>query len=257
MRYGNPSIRAALRELAGKGCRRLLVLPLYPQYAAVTTGSTVDAVAAELMTWRWVPEIRTIHHYHDDPAYIRALAASIREAWERRGAAGEAPLLLPWHPAALFPVGRSLLLRVPQARPPCRGGAAACPLKRWRGLFPVALRQGGVAEALHRQDHHGPRPGRPPGSSTWSAPASPPTAWRRSRRSTSRTAKSSCTPGASAIGYIPALNDRPDHIRVIADLVHRNLQGWVEPAGQWSEEKALQASAESRRRAEAMKAARG
>ena len=85
MRYGNPSVKSALHELADKDCRRLLVLPLYPQYAAVTTGSTIDAVAAELTTWRWVPEIRTIHHYHDDPAYIRALAASIREVWEREG----------------------------------------------------------------------------------------------------------------------------------------------------------------------------
>src|SRR3712207_7491876 len=82
MRYGNPSIRAALRELAGKGCRRILALPLYPQYAAVTTGSTIDAVAAELTSWRWVPEIRTIHHYHDDPGYIRTLAASIRRSEE-------------------------------------------------------------------------------------------------------------------------------------------------------------------------------
>src|SRR5436853_4002864 len=85
MRYGNPSVKSALRELAGKGCRRLLVLPLYPQYAAVTTGSTIDAVAAELVTWRWVPEVRTIHHYHDDPAYIRALAASIHEVLDREG----------------------------------------------------------------------------------------------------------------------------------------------------------------------------
>src|SRR4029079_2993778 len=52
MRYGNPSIPAARRELAEKGCRKILLLPLYPQYAAVTSGSTVDAVAAELATWR-------------------------------------------------------------------------------------------------------------------------------------------------------------------------------------------------------------
>src|SRR5205085_9162354 len=91
MRYGNPSIRSALRELAAKGCRRILVLPLYPQYAAVTTGSTIDAVAAELTTWRWVPEVRTVHHYHDEPAYTEALAASIREAW---AAAGQAEKLL-------------------------------------------------------------------------------------------------------------------------------------------------------------------
>src|SRR5688500_17924891 len=95
MRYGNPSLKAALRELAEKSCRRILVLPLYPQYAAVTTGSTFDAVSAELALWRWVPEIRFINHYHDDPAYIRALAASIREAWADGGPAEK--LLFSFH----------------------------------------------------------------------------------------------------------------------------------------------------------------
>jgi ferrochelatase len=60
--------------------------------------------------------------------------------------------------------------------------------------------------------------------------------------------------GGGRYRYIPALNDRPDHIRVIADLVHRNLQGWVESPAQWSEERARRDSAESRRRAEAMMA---
>ncbi len=66
MRYGNPSVASGLRELREKGCRRILLLPLYPQYAAATTASTVDAVTAELRSWRWVPELRTVHQYHDD-----------------------------------------------------------------------------------------------------------------------------------------------------------------------------------------------
>ena len=60
-----------------------MLLPLYPQYSAVTTGSTFDAVAEELTRWRWVPELRTVHHYFDRPAYVEALAASVREAWRR------------------------------------------------------------------------------------------------------------------------------------------------------------------------------
>ena len=84
MRYGNPSIAAGLQNLRRKGARRIIVLPLYPQYSATTTGSTFDAVSAELQTWRVVPELRFLNRYHDHPAYLDALAASIREAWSGR-----------------------------------------------------------------------------------------------------------------------------------------------------------------------------
>ncbi|NNE43855.1 MAG: ferrochelatase, partial [Gemmatimonadetes bacterium] len=85
MRYGNPSIQAALEELRAKKCRQILVFPAYPQYSAVTTGSTFDAVADVLKTWRWVPGLRLVSHYHDHPGYLRALAGSIRAAWEGAG----------------------------------------------------------------------------------------------------------------------------------------------------------------------------
>ncbi|MCB1802508.1 MAG: ferrochelatase, partial [Gammaproteobacteria bacterium] len=78
MRYGNPSIRSALEELRDAGVRRILVLPLYPQYSATTTASIFDAVTTELRGWRWLPELRFINHYHDEPAYIGALADSVR-----------------------------------------------------------------------------------------------------------------------------------------------------------------------------------
>lgn len=79
MRYGKPSIAQALREFQSEGIRRLVILPLYPQYAAPTTGTAFDAVARELMTWRWVPEIQFISHYCDKPLYIEALARSIKD----------------------------------------------------------------------------------------------------------------------------------------------------------------------------------
>lgn len=79
MRYGNPSIASALREFQTLGIRNIIVLPLYPQYASPTTGSTFDAIANELKTWRWVPELHFINNYCDNPLYIDALANSIRE----------------------------------------------------------------------------------------------------------------------------------------------------------------------------------
>jgi ferrochelatase len=85
MRYGSPSIAAAAAELVAKGCGRILLLPLYPQYAAATTASTFDAATDALRRLRAVPELRTVHQYHSEPLYVRALAASVREVWGRGG----------------------------------------------------------------------------------------------------------------------------------------------------------------------------
>lgn len=79
MRYGSPSIVNALREFQQMGITRIVVLPLYPQYGGPTTGSTFDAVAQELQRWRYVPELHFINHYYRTDAYIDALANSIAE----------------------------------------------------------------------------------------------------------------------------------------------------------------------------------
>ena len=85
MRYGNPSISNGLSSLAEAGVEHLIVLPLYPQYSATTTASTFDAVAQTFLQWRQLPSLRFVADYHDNPAYIEALAASIRESWTERG----------------------------------------------------------------------------------------------------------------------------------------------------------------------------
>ncbi|MCL5270124.1 MAG: ferrochelatase, partial [bacterium] len=85
MAYGTPSIGGALEDLRRRRCRRILVLPLFPQYSGVTAGSVFDAVAAALTRWRRVPELRFIADYHDDPGYIRAVAAGIRRFWRQEG----------------------------------------------------------------------------------------------------------------------------------------------------------------------------
>ncbi len=73
MTYGNPSIAAAVQFLAEQGVRRLLVLPLYPQYCSSTTGSVFDRTTSVLQRWRWLPETRFVNDYHDDAGYIDAL----------------------------------------------------------------------------------------------------------------------------------------------------------------------------------------
>ena len=95
MRYGEPAIGAVLSKLQQQGMERLLVLPLYPQYSGATTGSVADAVFASLGRWRWVPELRVMGAYHDDPRYIRALADSIRSYRETNGTGDK--LLISFH----------------------------------------------------------------------------------------------------------------------------------------------------------------
>jgi ferrochelatase len=77
MRYGNPSIRSRLAALAAQGCARILVVPLYPQYAAATSATVCDEVFRVLMDMRWQPALRVAPPWFDDPVYIEALAASL------------------------------------------------------------------------------------------------------------------------------------------------------------------------------------
>jgi ferrochelatase len=85
MTYGNPSIASAVRILLEQNVRRLLVLPLYPQYCSSTTGSVFDRTVQALERWRWLPEVRFVNDYYSDPGYLDALSARIREHWERAG----------------------------------------------------------------------------------------------------------------------------------------------------------------------------
>jgi len=78
MRYGNPSIAEKITKLKQDGCERILIFPLYPQYCASTTATVNDKAFEVLSSMRWMPAIRTVYAYHDEPVYIRALADSIR-----------------------------------------------------------------------------------------------------------------------------------------------------------------------------------
>ena len=87
MRYGGPSIADVVQGMLTQGVRKLVVLPLYPQYSGSTTGSTFDALAGDFTRRRWLPELRFVTHYHDHPAYIAALADSIRAYRAEHGSA--------------------------------------------------------------------------------------------------------------------------------------------------------------------------
>ena len=201
MRYGSPSIASGLQQLRDAGARRVLVLPLYPQYSATTTASIFDEVTHVLHGWRWLPELRFINHYHDDPAYIAAL-----EREHPRVAAGarqRGKLLLSFHgiPQDYFDKGDPISAN---ARKP-----GACWPRRW-----ICARISGPSASSRAWDHASgcsPIPTRP--CNSWPARASnpyrccarasPPTVSRPSRRLPWRTAASSWRPVGNVMSTSP------------------------------------------------------
>ena len=95
MRYGNPALSEVVEKMMQKGVRKLLVLPLYPQYSASTTASTFDALAKDFTKRRWLPELRFITHYHDFSPFIEAAAQRIEKHWDAHGRADK--LLFSYH----------------------------------------------------------------------------------------------------------------------------------------------------------------
>ena len=86
MRYGHPSVGEVFDAMMKDGVRRVLVMPMFAQYAAQTTAACFDAVARHQLTHRDLPALRTVHDYHDEPAYIAALATHLRRYWDEHGA---------------------------------------------------------------------------------------------------------------------------------------------------------------------------
>ena len=95
MTYGGPSLSETIEKLQGEGCTGFTVLPLYPQYSATTTGAIYDQVATIIRKSRNVPDISVVHDYWEHPRYIEALANSVREHWQKNGAAEK--LLMSFH----------------------------------------------------------------------------------------------------------------------------------------------------------------
>ena len=227
MRYGRPSIAAGLEELRKGGARQILVLPLYPQYSASTVASTFDAVAAELRRWRWLPELRFVNHYHDSPDYIAALAASVREYWSSHGEPDV--LVMSFHglPKEYFLAGDPYFCECHKTAR-LLADALHLPTQRWRLTFQSRL---GPKEWLKPYTDHtltalvkdGVRNVHVicPGFSADCLETLEEIAMEN--RATFLAA------GGAEYRYIPCLNDRADHINVLADLVAQHVQGWVLP----------------------------
>jgi ferrochelatase len=233
MRYGEPSIASGLAELRDRGARRLLVLPLYPQYSATTTASVFDAVTTELQRWRWLPELRLVNHYHDEPDYIAALADSVRRFQRQHGEPDR--LLMSFHG-----VPKRYLLA---------GDPYHCECQKTGRLLAHAL--GLVPEewALSFQSRVG--------REEWLRPSTDETLAQWGRQGV-RKVQVLC-PGFSAdcletleeiamqnretflkaggaeYDYIPCLNDGEVHINMLAGLVEQHCQGWPEASTDYNE----------------------
>ena len=228
MRYGKPSIANGLQELRDAGARRVLVLPLYPQYSATTTASVYDAVYDELQRWRWLPELRFINHYHDDPAHIQALADSVRTFQTEHGVPDK--LLLSFHgiPRDYFLAGDPYFCEC-QKTGRLLAAALGLPDDRWQLTF---------------QSRLGPK--------AWLKPYTDKTLVSLAKSGTKHVQvicpgfSADCLEtleevamqnrdiflkaGGEAYHYIPCLNDSAQHIDMMAGLVERHIQGWDAPA---------------------------
>lgn len=244
MSYGDPSIDDAIDRLLAKGARRLVVLPLYPQYSGTTTASVFDAVARKFNRLRWVPETRFINQYHDEPGYIDALVASIREFWREHGRGTR--LMFSFHG-----VPRSTLLR---------GDPYHCQCQKTARLVARGLELGDDEWVLAFQSRVG--------REEWLRPYTDETITQLANQGLGRldvvcpgfstdcletleeiamqNAELFQESGGNALHYIPALNARDNHLDFLADLIEKHLGGWPRSYG---------ADSESSQRAIAMGAA--
>jgi len=229
MRYGNPSMSAGLEALRQKGCERLLVLPLYPQYAAATTGSTWDALGDTLKTWRRVPDVRFVSHYHKHSGYINALANSVREYWAEHGRPDK--LLMSFHgiPQRYLDQGDSYHC---ECHATGRLLAEALDLKKddyivsfqslfgkeeWIKPYTDVTIQGLPAQGV--KTLHVICPG-------FSADC-----LETVEEIDAENREYFMEAGGESFHYIPALNWRDDHLDALTDVIVQHAQGWPEVSG--------------------------
>jgi len=227
MRYASPSTESRILRLRGEGCDRLLIVPLYPQYAAATTGSATDAVFSALMRLRWQPALRVAPPYYDDPVYIDALAASIRAHLAALDFAPEA-LIASFHgmPQRCLGAGDPYHCHVQKTSRLLRD-RLGWPVARWHTTF---------------QSRFGNEP--------WLQPYTSDTLVRLAQAGLKRLVivtpgfavdcletleelqienrRVFLATGGEKFTCVPCLNDSEHGMRVIKHIVRRELMGWVE-----------------------------
>lgn len=226
MRYGQPSIRSKMDELQKDGCEKILVFPLYPQYAAATTATVNDEAFKALLDMRWQPALRTVPRYHDDPVYIEALATSIRKHLAT----------LDWEPEMVLTSYHG----IPQSYFK-KGDPYHCQCYKTTRLLGDVLGWDKTKLMVTFQSRFGPE--------EWLQPYTDKTVERLAKEGVKRIAiinpgfVSDCLEsleeiageageeflhnGGEKFTHIPCLNDSEEGMRVLEHVVRRELQGWV------------------------------
>ena len=226
MRYGNPSIPAALRKLKEQNCQRILVVPMYPQYAASTTATVNDIVFAELQQMRNTPALRTIKHFHDHPGYIKALASNINDYWVKNGRPER--LLMSFHGLPQYTLEK--------------GDPYHCECLKTGRLLAEELGLQPEQYAISFQSRFG--------KAAWLQPYTTATLKQWGKQKIKRVdvvcpgfvadcletleeiamegREDFLHAGGGEYHYIPCLNERNDWMLALTDLVMDNLQGWLQ-----------------------------
>lgn len=226
MRYGNPSVDAALRELEQHNVRRLIVLPMYPQYSCTTTASVFDEVSRRLQHTRWIPEMRFINQYFERDDYIEALALSVRQHWD---AHGRADLLV----TSYHGIPRRYLLNGDPYHCQCHqtsrllADALGLEAHQYRVVFQSRV---GREEWLkpYCDETMKALPGEGVRSIDVLSPAFSADCLETIEEIDQENREYFLHAGGERFGYIPCLNDDEAHIDMLARLVHQHAQGWPE-----------------------------
>lgn len=225
MRYGKPAVADALAGLKRQGCDRILVVPLYPQYAASTTASALDAVGAAFAAMRNQPALRTVRHFHDHPGYIAALAQNVIDYWVVTGRPDK--LVMSFHGVPRFTLDK--------------GDPYHCECQKTARLLAEALKLAPDKYAVTFQSRFG--------RAEWLKPYTAEVLKDLGKQKLGRVdvvcpgfvadcletleeiaiegKTTFLTAGGQVFHYIPSLNERNDWLHALTDIVAKNLLGWV------------------------------
>jgi ferrochelatase len=225
MLYSEPSVKQALGRLRESGAQRILVLPMFPQYCGATTGAVYDQVNAELRSWRWLPELRFVAEYHDDPGYIDALRASVTQHWETNGKSKH--LLMSFH-------------GIPE-RSFHQGDPYFCKCQKTARLLADELMLRDSEWSVSFQSRFGPSgwlrpytsgvlaemPGRAIREVTVVCPGFAVDCLETLEEIDMENRDIFMRAGGRQYQYVPALNVRSEHARFLSELIARHCQGWT------------------------------
>ena len=225
MRYGNPSIPSVLAKLKTQNCQRILIVPMYPQYAASAAATAYDTIFKELTTQRNMPALRTIKHYHDHPGYISATVQNIRDYWTLHGQPDM--LVMSFHGLPRYTLDK--------------GDPYHCECQKSGRLIAEGLGLSKEQYTVSFQSRFG--------KAEWIQPYTTSVLKQLGKKKTRRVDVvcpgfvADCLEtleeiaqegkedfrhaGGGEYHYIPCLNERPDWIHALTDLVLDNLQGWL------------------------------